>query len=94
MKTIVKKVKLPKIKKPSIEITKVTKKKVKEVELEVKLFPDDHRYIGYRIEKRKGGDRIFMIEQPPHPTTCVCDECMDILDKYVTLMRKELKENE
>ena len=94
LKTIVKKVKIPKIKRPSIERTKVTKKKVKEVEIEVKMFPDDHRYIGYRIEKHESGDRIFMIEKPPHPTTCVCDECMDSLDKYVTQMRKELEEDE
>lgn len=64
------------------------------VEIEVELFPDDHNYIGYRIEKHESGDRIFMIEKPPHPTTCVCDECMDILDRYVTQMRKELEIDE
>ena len=74
-----------------IEITKVTKPK--KVEVVTELFPKNHKYIGYRIEKHSAGDKIFMIEEPPHPNSCVCEECMDKLANEI-MSRRKVKENE
>ena len=74
-----------------IEITKVTKPK--KVEVVSELFPKNHKYIGYKIEKHPAGDRISMIKEPPHPKDCVCKECMDELANEI-MNRREVKKNE
>ncbi len=91
----------PKAKKvvSEIELPKFTKKEKEtvtktDIEVLTELFPDNHNYIGYRLEKHENGDKIFLIESPPHPTECVCDKCMKSISKYVESMRKEMRENE
>ena len=71
---------------PKIEIPKLTKEK--EVEVVTEIFPDDHTFIGYRIEKHSKGDKIVMIQEPPHPTECTCRECMDKLGDEIMRRRK------
>ena len=71
---------------PKMEIPKLRKEK--EVEVVTEIFPDDHTFIGYRIEKHSKGDRIVMIEEPPHPTECTCTKCMDELGDEIMNRRK------
>ena len=74
-----------------IEITKVSKPK--KVEIVTELFPENHKYIGYRIEKHSSGDRIFMIKEPPHSKKCTCDDCMQELANEI-ISRREVNQNE
>ena len=74
-----------------IEITKI--RKPKKVEIVTELFPENHKYIGYKIEKHSSGDRIFMIEEPPHHRKCTCDDCMEELTNEI-ISRREVKQNE
>ena len=74
-----------------IEMTKVSKPK--KVETVTELFPENHKYIGYRIEKHSSRDRIFMIEEPPHDKKCACDDCIQELANEI-LNRREAKQNE
>ena len=71
---------------PKMEIPKLRKEK--EVEVVTEIFPDNHTFIGYRIEKHSKGDRIVMIEEPPHPTECTCTTCMDKLGDEIMNRRK------
>ena len=38
-------------------------------------------------------NEIFWAEEPPHPNSCVCEECMDELANEI-MNRREVKENE
>ena len=76
---------------PKIEIPKLRKEK--DVEVVTEIFPDDHKFIGYRIEKHSKGDKIVMIQEPPHPTECTCTECMDKLGDEI-MNRRKVKVNE
>jgi hypothetical protein len=77
----------PKAKKVVSEIPKLPKKE-KTVDIETELFPENHNYIGYRIEKHTSGDKIHLIEKPPHPKECICKECMDALGNEIMDRRK------
>jgi len=60
----------------------------KEVETITEIFPKHHNYIGYRLEKHDSGDKIYLIEQPPHPTECTCVGCMEQLGDEIMSRRK------
>ena len=53
---------------PKIEIPKLRKEK--DVEVITEIFADDHRFIGYRIEKHSKGDKIVMIQSCPGYKNC------------------------
>tara|TARA_R100000234_G_C4946482_1_gene155315 strand:+ start:408 stop:764 length:357 start_codon:yes stop_codon:yes gene_type:complete len=78
----------PKAKKIVSEVEIPKLRKEKEVEVVTEIFPDDHTFIGYRIEKHSKGDKIVMIEEPPHPIKCTCTTCMDKLGDEIMKRRK------
>ena len=90
-KKMVSEVEIPKIEIPKIEMPKLRKEK--DVEVVTEIFPDDHTFIGYRIEKHSKGDKIVMIQEPPHPTECTCKQCMNKLGDEI-MNRRKVKANE
>ena len=76
---------------PKIELPKILKEK--EVEVITEIFPSDHKFIGYKIEKHAKGDKIMLIHEPPHPTECTCKECMATLGDEI-MNRRRVKTNE
>ena len=82
-KKVVSELELPKFQRKEKETTIE-----KEVESITEIFPKHHNYIGYRLEKHDDGDKIYLIEKPPHPTECTCIDCMDKLGDEIMSRRK------